>query len=1026
MRNKHRLVSTNLWRILLAIAFLAHSDLAISQIVEGFSDQREFVSGTVLTESGAKIEGASIRVKGSEVEATTNSDGIFQIEAIGRDTLVVFHIGYSALEVPVAGKKIIQVTLNEVTTDLNEVVVVGYGQQKRISVTGSVSTLPVEQIVQVATPSLSNAIAGKIPGIITRQASGEPGYDAAQVFVRGMATFTNNAPLIIIDGVERDMNQINAQEIESFTVLKDATATAVYGLRGANGVIIINTKRGVAGKPLVTFRTEAARLQPIRLPEFVSGYEYASLWNEALVSNGSGMRWTDDELQKFKDGSDPYLYPNVNWIDAILKPSTSQTISNLSVTGGSDVIKYYTNIGYTLQDGLYRKDAQNAFNTNTSIKRYNFRSNVDINIFENLTVQLGLGGIIQRGNYPGWSSGDIFWAMRTISPIAYPITNPDGTPGGASTFVGVNPWARATQSGYSTEDRSTLQGTFAANWDLSTLVTEGLSFRGLFSYDRVSNTGNVRSKQFLVKRYLGKDEEGNDIYSDPAFREEQPMAYSFWNYSDRRIYTEAQINYARSFGRHDITLMALYNQTDFVPLTAGTSLENLPYRKQGIASRITYAYDDRYLLEGNLGYNGSENFPKGKRFGLFPAISAGWVVSNENFWELDVVNQLKFRFSYGLVGNDQIGGARFLFLSTTRLQGQSYRFGSDQQLYTGMEEEQTGNPNITWERARKTNLGMDLALFQNKVSLQVNLFNEYRSGILLRQQTVPAITGFYPWSIPNANLGIMKNKGIDGIIEIKNSTPSGFFYNMRGSFTFARNRIIEDATPNPLYPYMQTRRLRLGQTIGFVFDGYFKDENDVASSPLQTFGTVRVGDAKYKDINGDGKIDSYDQLPLGNPRIPEMTFGFGGTFGYKNIDFSVYFAGAANTSLYIGGTSVFPFWDGVGVGNITREYYDNRWTPETPDAKYPGVDVGNNPNNFVLSDLWMRNGNYLRLRNAEIGYNYPLRKNTSMLSQLRLFVNGTNLFTWDHIGFMDPESSDGTFSYPLQRSINIGVQVDFK
>jgi TonB-linked SusC/RagA family outer membrane protein len=983
--------------------------------------------GTVADEKNDPLAGVSIKILGTTRGGSTGPDGTFLVEMTNETDSVSFsYIGYKTrVERPGAARKIEVVLERAQSADLSDVVVVGFGKQKKVSVTAAISSISTREISRVATPSLSNSIAGKLPGIITRQASGEPGYDAAQVYIRGLATFGNNNPLILIDGVERDMNQINAQEIESFTILKDASATAVYGVRGANGVILINTKRGKTGKPAVTFRTESATLQALRLPDYINAQEYAILMNEALRNNNQPARWTEEEIQKYGDGSDPYLYPNSDWTDAVLKTNTWQTINNLSVTGGNEIFKYYTNVGFTLQDGLYKQDPANEYSTNATVKRYNFRSNVDINVSKSLSLQLGLGGIIQNGNYPGFSAPDIFAAMKIVAPIAYPIRNPDGTPGGAATFVGWNPWARATQSGYTTQDRSTLQGTFSGRWDLSTLLTKGLSVRGLFSYDRNSDVNNIRNKAFVVKRYLGKDPAtGEDLYSLP-YREEQPLAYGIQSFSGRAIYLETQINYEREFGDHTVTAMGLYNQRDAVDLTAGTSLGNLPRRRQGLAGRLTYAYNNRYLAEANFGYNGSENFPKGKRFGFFPAFSAGWVISNEAFFKVPVVSNLKLRGSHGLVGNDQIGGARFLYLTTTQLQGQPYRFGADQQIFYGMEENQIGNPDVTWERARKTNIGLDLGLFNDRITLQVDMFNEHRRGILLQQNIVPGITGFYPWSIPWGNFGVVKNKGIDALLEIRNTTRGGFFYSLRGNFTFARNKIIENTDPNPPFPYLQTEGLRLNQPFGFITDGLFIDDKDIAESPRHTFAVPRPGDIKYKDINADGIIDSYDRLPIGHPRLPEITFGFGGTMSYKDFDFSVYFTGAANTSMYIGGTSMFAFYDGLGVNNVMREYYDNRWTPETPNAKYPAIDVSNNPNNYTLSNWWMRNGNYLRLRNAEIGYSMPhALLSKARISALRFFVNATNIITWDHIKFQDPESNDGTGGYPLQRAINIGAQID--
>lgn len=984
------------------------------------------VSGRVTDDSGQPVSGVSVKVKyRSEIDVATDDKGQFSIVVSPNDTLLFTHVGYASQEIPVENRIVFNVIMVTSESMMEEITVVGYGTQRKITFTGAQSTISIREMEKTSTPSLSNAIAGKLPGIITRQSSGEPGADAAQVFIRGLSTFGNNAPLILIDGVERNMNQINAQEIESFTILKDASATAVYGVRGANGVIIINTKRGTVGKPTVMFRSEAASLTALRLPNYINGGEYALLMNEARSYQGLAPRWSDEEVNKFFEQTDPYLYPNSDWTATVLNQKTWQTISNLSVTGGSEIIKYYTNVGYTLQNGIYKQDPANKYNTNANIKRYNFRSNVDVNLSKDLTMQLGIGGIIQNGNYPGASADQIFNMLRVISPIAYPVLNPDGTPGGASTYVGGNPWGLATQSGYSTQDHTTLQATFGGRWDLSSLLTEGLSVRGLFSYDRYALTSNVRAKEFEVKRYLGKDPDtGEDLYSAP-YREEKPLGYGISNAGNRAIYMEGQVNFERQIDAHYVTAMLLYNQRDYVDLTAGSSILNLPFRKQGVSGRATYSFDDRYLAEVNFGYNGSENFPKGKRFGLFPAFSAGWVVSNENFWNISVINHFKIRGSHGKVGNDQIG-QRFLFLNTINTAGQSYLFGPDQQLYYGMEENQIGNDRITWERATKNNVGIDLGLWNDRITLQVDAFNEHRSGILMRRSTVPDVAGFFPWSIPYANIGVMKNKGLDALLEMRNSTTSGWMYTFRGNFTFAKNTIVENDEPQRRYPYLSSRGLALNTHHVYIAEGLFASEEEIKAWPRQTFSVTRPGDVKYRDINGDGVIDSYDQVPVGYPRLPQMSFGFGGTIAYKWFDVSLYFTGAAQSSIFLNGYSIWPFYDGEGVNNVLREYYDNRWTPDQPDAHYPAIDRGNNPNNFLNSTIWLRNGNYLRLRNAEIGFNVPEHLTHRLhLKELRLFVNGMNLYTWDHVKIIDPESNDGTGGYPLQRSVNFGLQIKF-
>ncbi len=1002
------------------IAFI----LAILSIDYVFA-QQVTVSGVVQSQSGEKLEGVSVSVVNANMGTSTDVDGVFNISAAVQDSLLFSSIGYKPQTLYVGKNRILTVVLVVEGSTLDEVAVVGYGTQRKITLTGAQSTISLREVSKVSTPSISNAIAGKMPGIITRQASGEPGADAAQVFIRGLATFGNNAPLILIDGVERDMNQINAQEIESFTILKDASATAVYGVRGANGVILINTKRGVIGKPAISFRSEAASLEAMRLPRYITGGDYASLMNEAYRYAGETERWTPEEIAKFYDHSDPYFYPNVDWTSTVLNKYTWQTINNLSVVGGTDIIKYYTNVGYTLQNGIFKQDPKNKYNSNANIKRYNFRSNIDIDLAKNLTMQLGLGGIISNRNMPGVSSDYIFNRMSIISPISYPVLNPDGTPAGAATYVGDNPWGLVSQSGYSTEDRSTLQGTFAGRWDLSSLVTKGLSLRGLFSYDRYARTSNARRKEYEVKRFTGIDPATEELNYN-VFREEKPLGYSIANAANRAMYMEGQLNYEKSFGNHYLTSMLLYNQRDYVDLTASSSISNLPYRKQGVSGRVNYAFKDKYLAEVNFGYNGSENFPKGRRFGFFPAFSAGWVVSQEAFWKVEAMNHFKIRASHGKVGNDQIG-QRFLFLNTINTTGQSYYFGDDQQLYYGMEENQIGNDRVTWERSTKNNIGVDFGFFGDRLTLQMDIFNKHRAGILLRRETVPDVAGFFPWSIPYANIGVMKNKGFDALLEARNSTASGWMYTFRGNFTFARNEIVENDEPARRYAYMSSRGRALNTNMVYVAEGFFASKEEIDASPRQKFTTdVRPGDVKYRDINGDGQIDAFDRIFVGYPRLPEMSFGFGGTVAYKWIDFSVYLTGAANSSLLLNGYSMWPFYDGDGVNNVLQEYYDNRWTPDNPDAKYPAIDRGNNPNNFTNSTIWMKNGNYLRLRNAEIGFNMPESVTRKLhVKNLRLFVNGMNLYTWDHIKVIDPESNDGVGRYPLQRSFNAGLQIDF-
>lgn len=992
------------------------------------------LNGSITNETGEPMPGVSITALKRHVTIISSTNGSFILEINHADEILsLSYVGYKTLQIaPGTQRKItIKMEVDSASQKLNDVVVVGYGTQKKLSVTGAIASVPAKNLQRIATPSLSNALAGSMPGIVTRQSSGEPGYDGAQIFVRGFGTWQNRSPLILIDGVQRDINSVNVQEVETVTMLKDASATAVYGVQGANGVILITTKRGVQGKPRVVFRTENAILTALRLPDYINGGEYAKLINEALTNSELPVRYQPSELQKFEDGSDPYLYPNVNWTDVVLKKNTSQSINNLGITGGSDVIKYYVNIGYSLLNGIYKEDHTVPYNTNAQLKRYNFRSNVDIKVSQTISLQLGLGGIIQQGNYPGTIAPEIFRALKITSPINFPVTNPDGSvSGGTTSYLQNNPWGFVARSGYTRQDRNTGQGTFAGKWDLSSLVTKGLSISGVFSYDHFYSASTDRKKIYAIRQYLGKDASGNDMYANPNIREEQPMQYAKHDGATRAIYQEASINYNRTFKDHAFTALALVNRREFIDLTASSSKGNLPYRRQGLAGRLTYAYHNRYLAELNAGYNGSENFPPGKQYGFFPSVSIGWNVSNEAFWKSDLITQLKVRGSYGQVGNDQIGGDRFLFLSKITTSGQSTHFGDNHVYYQGIDESNIGNPNVSWEVSNKGNIGLDMELLNGKIVFQLDAFQEKRKGILIQRGAIPRVTGFYPWIIPYANLGAAENKGFDAMLEIKDYKSNSFFYNVRGSFTFAKSIATKNDEPTPKYPYQSYINLPIDQPMGLVALGFFKDQAEIDKSPRQKYITVvRPGDIKYQDTNGDGVIDDFDRVAIGYPRTPQIVYGAGGTVGYKSFELSLFFQGVARTSSFVDGPSMFPFEFGLGTYNIMREYYDHRWVPGTDNsgARYPAVSAIQNVNNNRTNTMYLRDASYIRLKSAEIAYTLksPSLKKYGV-SETRIFVNGMNLYTWDKIKVIDPEAEYGTGGYPLQRSFNFGLQVTFQ
>jgi TonB-linked SusC/RagA family outer membrane protein len=1012
------------------LLFLCMGNISAQNTTKATPDDKIRVSGTITDEKGEPLTGTTVSVKGTAYGTVANLEGKYSIEVPANSTLTFNMIGYVEVNESLEGRTEINVMMKDEEEVLGEVVVVGYGTQKKLSLVGSVASIEPKEIARMATTSVTNAISGRIPGIITRQTSGEPGFDAAQIYVRGMSSWVANSPLILVDGVERDINAVNPMDIESFSVLKDASATAVYGVKGANGVILINTKRGKSGKPLITLRSETAVLNSLSQRNYIDGYEYALLMNEGKTNSGAtaGL-WTNEELEKFRTHSDPYLYPNVDWVSEVLNPTSTQNINNLSVSGGNDIVRYYVNVGYSYQSGIYRQDPANDFNTNAAVNRYNYRSNVDINLTKDLTVDLGVSGVIDDRNYPGAGAAGILNGLRDTGPIAFPKLNPDGSVAGITMYIGSNPWGQATQTGYSDEHLSTIQSTFGAKWDLSSLITKGLSVKARFSFDFYHANKALRYKTFGIKEYLGTDEQGEDMYN--IIREDQALGYSIEQNSHRSVYLDMGLNYDRTFGDHYVSGLLLFNRRSYDNLSAGSTIANLPARNQGIASRVTYNFLQRYFLEFNAGYNGSENFPKGKRMGFFPAVSTGWLVSNEGFWNYNsFVSNLKLRASHGKVGNDQIGSARFLYLtSMNKNNGDQYVvWGTDHIRENSVTEAQMGYDNVTWETATKTNLGFDLGLWKNRITLQADFFNENREGILIQRQSVPTSIGFQPASILYGNLGMANNKGVDGLIEIKHRTASDLFYSFRVNMTYAHNEITRNDRPTPLYSNLSELGYPIGQGFGMVALGFFETQEEADNWLDQSAlgGKPGPGDIKYKDVNENGIIDLSDTAPIGYPRTPEWMFGFGGTLEYKGVDFSAFFSGATNTSIFFEGRAFYPFDSGMGYFNIYQEYYDHRWIPgaDNSKAQYPRVIDGPNVQTNRRSTVWLKDASYLRLKNVEIGYTLPKnRVKAAGLSDVRAFVNGTNLYTWDRINStIDPESDNW---YPIQRAFNFGLSINF-
>ena len=989
------------------------------------------VTGKVYdAETNEPIIGAGVMMKASNIGTITDLDGNYEITVNDtKGVLIVSAIGYEPMEMAIGKKAVINFPLEADVESLEDAVVVGYGTQKKATITGSLTTANMTDIARSTAPTLSNSLGGVIPGIISRQSSGEPGNDTAILQIRGMGTWVNSSPLVLVDGIERSLNYVNTEEIESFSVLKDASATAVYGMRGANGVILITTKKGKAGKAKVTFRTEATNLHGLRFPEYIQGHEFANLMNEASTVSGNPLPWTDEQIEKFRDGSDPYLYPNVDWTDEVLKKDAFQTTNTLSVTGGNETVRYYVSVGYMSTSGLWKEDPTFGYSTNARSQRYNFRSNVDINLHKNFSISLGLAEIIRENDFPGYGAGDIFYQLKRVSPIAYPIRNPDGSFGGATTsYLNVSPYVMVTNGGFIKYTHTSTQATFGAKWDLGDLITPGLQLEGNYSFDHNYNHNVVRRKDPLIQQYVGPDPvTGEDRYN--LVREEGAMGYTFGQDSNRAYYLDLRLNYNRTFNKHTVGGLLMFNRREQIYYAAGNSIAALPYRRQGIAGRVTYNYAQRYLFDVNFGYNGSENFAPGQRYGFFPAVSAGWVPSEENWWNVDWFNHLKIRGSYGMVGSDAIGGDRFGYISTVNKNAAGYLYGQAQSGINGMAEDQIGADNLTWEVARKTDIGIDLEFANRIVRLSADYFHEYRDKILLQRAAMPDIFGAAWEQTPYANLGIMTNQGFDGQIEITNTTRNGFYYSIRANATYAKNTIIEDDTAIPAEPYMNTRGQMAGLPRGYVALGLFQSQEEIDNSPKQELGAYTVGDIKYKDLNDDGFINSNDRTFIGYPREPLLMYGFGFTLGYKGFDFSCNFTGAGLTTILLDAESMWPFQLDYPAYNVMREYYDNRFIPgaDNTNATYPVVHAGTSTNNYQINTLYLRNASYLKLKTAEFGYNFqPKVINKLKIESLRLFLNGNNLLCFDGIKIVDTESNHlGASGYPTQRGVTIGLQVGF-
>ena len=982
------------------------------------------ITGTVVdAETGAPVIGASVWIKDSTIGTTVDIDGNFSLKAPNNlAVMAVSFIGYEDYEVAINSiTSHTTIKLKTSTTVMEDVVVVGYGTQKKASVIGAISSVAIGDL-RAPVAKLSGNIAGQLAGVVSIQRSGEPGAGST-FWIRGISTFgESKTPLILVDGVERDMDLVNVDDIKEMSILKDASATAIYGVRGANGVVMITTRSGDAGKPKVSLSIEGGLVQPTKVPEMLGGVEYAEMYNDATGS----MIYSPETIAKYASGVDPDLYPNVNWVDTLYKDYSWNEKVNVSVSGGGDIAKYYISGSFYNEDGLFAIDNMKNYDTSTYYRRYNFRSNVDVQVFRHTKLNFNLGTSFERRNQPG-TAADTIWgyALNTI-PIAYPLFYSDGTLAGPANNDGANPYVLLTQTGYRERFDNTATSTVNLNQDFGSWITPGLSANIKFAFDAMNRQDVNRTKTPQQWMASSRDEDGNLIKTETVAGQES-LTLGKASYSRRTVYLEGSINYARTFGRHSVGALFLYQHSQKNYVNSGESDPDkfLPYRNQGIAGRLTYDFDNRYFVEANFGYNGSENFSPGNRFGFFPSVAVGWALSEEKFFEpaKDVIDMLKFKASYGLVGNDQIGGGRrFIYLETIE-NGYNYSFGSSNTEYTGIRLGDYPNPNVGWETVRKLNVGVDLSLF-GKLKIQADYFDENRSGIFLQSSSIPEIAGLVnkPW----INVGRMHNRGVDASLDYHQKFGQ-VEVTARANFTYTHNTILNNDQPDWEYLYLNRIGQSNWQTFGLVADGLFQSQEEIDAWPTQKFGEVKPGDIRYLDINGDGVVDDYDKKPIGFPNVPEISYGFGASVRWKGFDVSVFFQGVDNVNFFINNTYTQGFTaNKTRHSNVFADLYGNYWTENNRDAKYPRLTIGQNTNNNQTSTYWMVNGRYLRLKNAEIGYTLPKRiLSKAHIDRLRIYVSGVNLLTFSPFKLWDPDLQTGAAGYPNNRVYNLGVTLVF-
>ena len=1018
----------------------------VKTLTNASDQERLSVSGVVTDSSGQPLVGVVVFITGSAISTITNNDGQYSLKFTNPNSEIeTSYVGYKTVKKLIGTSSMLNIQLEESSLIVEKVVVVAHGSQKKESVVGAITSVDLSNI-KLPSSNLSTALGGQLAGVVTVQSSGEPG-SGADFYIRGISTFgSSNTPLVLVDGIERSLDLVDVDDIESFSILKDASATAVYGVRGANGVIVVNTKKGKEGRPSITLKYEHGILAPTAMPDLANGTDFANLYNQTTNSDFFSQTALD---QYAMDPNDPRrdhnVYPNVDWMDALFNDIATNQRVNASVSGGGEIARYYVSGSYYHEGSIFKNNDMSLYDSAISYDKINFRANVDVDLTATTTMSFNLSNVFETKVSPGGGTSDVWSSAFNASPLIYPAyyTDKDGDWLAWSGMQGEfnNPYNELVNTGYAELYKNATQASVNLTQKFGDAIP-GLIFKLTYSWDAKNYNTVTRTKS--VDRYW-LDPSGTHYNEDGSLNLQQvhvgdvDLGYATargTNQNMQSSYLESSLNYSnKSEKGHNISALFLYNHKVQTYVGATEKYKAMPYKNQGIAGRVTYNYKNRYFAEVNVGYNGSENFSPGYRFGLFPAVAAGWVVTNEKFMEsvdASAISLIKIRGSYGKVGNDNIGGnRRFVYNATINQGAGSYPgIGDTGGNYggSGVAIGDEASLNVGWEEATKSNIGIDLGFMNNSLNVTAEVFHEYREGIFMERTSLPGITGIE--KAPYSNIGKVKNSGFEASFDYTKKLGE-VTVTARGNVSFSRNILIDKDIPTQPHEYLNMEGKSLNQPMGLISEGLFADQNDIDTSPLHTFSVVRPGDIKYRDINGDGKIDANDKVAIGYSGTPEVMYGFGATAYYKGFSVNLFFQGATNSSLFLSGASMHPFqtldeqrqsFNQNVIGNIWLDGIN-----EDVNAIYPKATLGVNSNNTQQSTHWMRDRSYLRLKSAEISYDLPKKVLSKLqLQKFTIYTQGMNLLTFSGFKLWDPEQGGGTGArYPLNRSVNLGVRITY-